>query len=110
MIPHPNRNARLACAILLVVTSAARGDEEPYTPRVEPASEEAARAIAETIARLHDRGVVVLLAGPQPRHRRLLTHLTGAGGLPSADRIHPDVASALRHARALTGSPARPSP
>lgn len=70
----------------------------------------AARAIAETIARLHDRGVVVLLAGPQPRHRRLLTHLTGAGGLPSADRIHPDVASALRHARALTGSPARPSP
>ena len=68
----------------------------------------AARVLGETITHLHLRGITVLLAGMQPRHHRLLAHVTGAAYLPSADRIHPDSTSAVLHARSLIGPPISP--
>lgn len=67
----------------------------------------AARVLGETIAQLRHRGVTVLLAGVQPRHRRLLTQVTGPARLTAAELIHPDAASAILHARALVASPDR---
>jgi sulfate permease, SulP family len=70
----------------------------------------AARVLGETITQLRRRGVTVLLAGVQPRHRRLLTHLTGPSRLHATDMVHPDSASAILHARILVGSENRSSP
>jgi SulP family sulfate permease len=70
----------------------------------------AARVLGETITHLRRGGVTVLLAGVQPRHHRLLTHVTGPAYLPAADLIHPDSASAILHARSLINPSNRPLP
>lgn len=59
-----------------------------------------ARLLADAIAGLEARGVVVLLSGPRPEHRRLLASLGALDELRNEGHLFDRVDSALEHARA----------
>lgn len=55
----------------------------------------------DAIVRLERRGIVVLLSGIRPGHRRVLSALTSAPRLREAGRVFADTPEAIQHARAL---------
>jgi SulP family sulfate permease len=57
----------------------------------------------DAISRLEKRGIVVLLSGIRPGHRKVLTALTSAPRLEAAGRVFADTPEAIDHARLLAG-------
>ncbi|MBB5632168.1 SulP family sulfate permease [Cryobacterium mesophilum] len=55
----------------------------------------------DAIARLEKRGIVVLLSGIRPGHRKVLSALTSAPRLTDAGRVFADTPEAIEHAREL---------
>jgi SulP family sulfate permease len=61
--------------------------------------------LGDTITRLEQRGITVMLSGIDPRHADILAALGIGDHLLALGLVHPDTPSAIAHARTLLGVP-----
>ncbi|MDX6277976.1 MAG: sulfate permease, SulP family [Nocardioidaceae bacterium] len=73
--------------------------------RVSTMDSTGAHVLGDTITRLEQRGITVMLSGIDPRHADILAALGIGDHLLALGLVHPDTPSAIAHARTLLGVP-----
>lgn len=76
--------------------------------RVSTIDSTGAHVLGDTITRLEQRGITVMLSGIDPRHAEILESLGIVDHLLTRGLVHPDTPSAIAHARIMLG--VSPSP